>query len=210
MNAAALTAITDLVLAAETLFLAGRLGEMPKARFSAAGYWSIAMLLLGVAAFLGGIDHGFFETAQLPRYWIERPNWIVLAAMTWCVLMTAATQFLSPRLQHWALAFGAVQFAADSMLALRVDRFLVVILNYTPVMILMLVLNLIGLRKRLGSPDMVAGILILFAASAVQALKVDTFAPLDRNGLYHLIATVGVVFLYRGGRRLNRGVVVGC
>jgi len=32
---------------------------------------------------------------------------------------------------------------------------------------------------------------------------VDVFAPLDRNGLYHLLSMIGVVFLYSGGVRLN-------
>ncbi len=203
MTAAALTAITDLVLAAEVLFLAGRLTAFPKARFSAAWFWSAVLLLLGIAALLGGIDHGFFETANLPRYWIERPNWIVLAAMTWCVLMTISMQFFSPRLQRIVLVVGMVQFIIDAILALRIDSFLVVILNYTPVMVLMLILNCIGLRKGLGSPAMIAGILILFAGSAIQALGVDAFSPLDHNGLYHVVCMLGAAFLYEGGRRLR-------
>jgi hypothetical protein len=203
MSAVSITAITDLMLAAEALFLAGRMTAFQKTRFSASWYWSGVLLLLGVAAFLGGIDHGFFETGRLDRYWIERPNWIVLAAMTWCVLMTAGTQFLSTRVQRILLVSGAVQFLTDAILALRIDSFLVVIVNYAPVMILMLILNFIGLRKRLGSPSMIAGILILFAASAVQALAVDVFSPLDRNGLYHVICMAGVVFLYAGGRHLK-------
>jgi hypothetical protein len=50
---------------------------------------------------------------------------------------------------------------------------------------------------------MVAGILILFAASGIQAAGVDVFMPLDRNGLYHLLSMLGVVFLYCGGVRLK-------
>jgi hypothetical protein len=89
------------------------------------------------------------------------------------------------------------------MLALGIDSFLVAILNYAPVMLLLLVLNGIGLRRGTGSLGMMAGILILAAGSLVQALKVDVFSPLDRNGLYHVVSMIGVAFLYRGGLRLR-------
>jgi hypothetical protein len=70
-------------------------------------------------------------------------------------------------------------------------------------MLLLLVMSLTGLRSRRGSPQMVAGILILFAASGIQAAGVDVFSPLDRNGLYHLLSMVGVAFLYFGGTQLR-------
>jgi hypothetical protein len=78
-----------------------------------------------------------------------------------------------------------------------------VILNYSPIMLLFLVMNVIGLRSGRGSRPMIGGILILFLASAIQAAGINTFTPLDRNGLYHVVSMIGVVFLYRGGMRLS-------
>ena len=75
MTALAITAITDFLLAGEAFFLAGRLSSKSKDRFSAAWYFSGVLLLLGVAALLGGIDHGFFQPANLPRYVIQRSDW---------------------------------------------------------------------------------------------------------------------------------------
>ena len=204
MTSAAVTAITDLILAAEVLFLAGRMSATPKARFSAAWFWSGVLLLLGVAALIGGIDHGFVELSNLPRYWIERPNWMVLAAMTFCVLMTAAAQFFSPRTRRIVLLLGFVQFAADTIAILSIDSFLVVILNYAPILTLLLAMNLIGLKNGSGSWQMSAGVVVMFAAAAIQAAGVDALSPLDHNGLYHLVSMIGVAFLYLGGRRLKR------
>src|ERR1039458_2397070 len=195
MTAQAITSITDLLLAAEVFFLAGRMTRKPKDRLSAAWYFSGVLLLLGVAALLGGIDHGFFDPANIPRYLIQRSDWIVLGGVTFCLLMTTAKQFFPPAGQRVVLFAALVQFAADPAAALLVDSFLVVILNYAPVMLLLLVMSLTGLRSRRGSPQMVAGILILFAASGIQAAGVDVFSPLDRNGLYHLLSMVGVAFL---------------
>jgi hypothetical protein len=203
MTALAITSITNFLLAAEVLFLAGRMSGRPKARFSAAWYFSGVLLLLGVAALLGGIDHGFFEPANMPRYLIQRSDWIVLGGVTFCLLMTTAKQFFPPAVQRVVLVAAVVQFAANAVVVLLVDSFLDVILNYGPVMLLLLIASLIGLRSGRGSRQLVAGILILFAASGIQAAGVDVFAPLDRNGLYHLLSMIGVVFLYSGGVRLN-------
>jgi hypothetical protein len=203
MTALAITSITNFLLAAEVFFLAGRMSRMPKARFSAAWYFSGVLLLLGVAALLGGIDHGFFEPANIPRYLIQRSDWIVMGGVTLCLLMTVAKQFLPPAVQRVVLFAAVVQFAAYSAAVLFVDSFLVVILNYAPVMLLLLVMSFSGLRSGRGSMQMVAGILILFAASGIQAAGVDVFSPLDRNGLYHLVSMVGVALLYLGGVRLR-------
>jgi hypothetical protein len=198
LTALAVTAITDFVLAGEVLFLAGLMAGIRKARFSAAWYWAGTMLLLGLGALLGGIDHGFFGPAGLPRYFIQRANWIVLGGMTFCLLMATAKQFFSPAIERVFLIAGIIQFTADTMAVLTIDSFLDVILNYLPVIVLLLVMSCIG-----GSWHMIAGIVIQFAASAIQAIGVDALSPLDHNGLYHVVSMVSVVFLYLGGKRLK-------
>lgn len=191
------------MLAGEVFFFAGMLARMPKSRFSAAWFWSGMMILLGLGAMLGGIDHGIFQGQGLSRYPIERSNWLVLGAMTFFLLMTTATQFFSRKVRRLFLIIGIIQFTADAIFVLSVDSFLDVILNYAPVIILLLAMNFINLKNGTGSWDMITGILIMFAASGIQALGIDVLSPLDRNGLYHLVTMVGVVFFYRGGRRLR-------
>ncbi len=203
MNGVTITSITNFMLASEVFFVAGMLVQLPKARFSAAWFWAAALSLLGLAALLGGIDHGFFEGAGLSRYFIQSADWIVLGLMTFCMLMTVATQFFSRKAQRFFLIFGMIQFAVNTIVVLLIDSFLDVILNYAPVMILLLAMNMIGLKKGTGSWQLIVGILILFTASAVQALGIDWFSPLDRNGLYHLTTMLGVIFLYLGGLRLQ-------
>jgi hypothetical protein len=100
MTAQAITAITDLLLAGEAFFLAGRMSRTPKDRLSAAWYLSGVLLLLGVAAFPGGIDHGFFEPANMPSYLIQRSDWIVLGTVTFCLLITTAKQIFPPKVQR--------------------------------------------------------------------------------------------------------------
>lgn len=203
MTAEAITAITDFLLAAEAFFLAGRMTARPKDRFSAAWYFSGVLLLLGVAALLGGIDHGFVRPANLNRYLIQRSDWMVLGGVTFCLLMTTAKQFFPPKWQRVAWIVATVQFAGYAAAVLLADSFAVVVLNYSPIMLLLLAMNIAGLRRGLGSRHMIAGILILFLASGIQAAGVNTFTPVDRNGLYHLVSMIGVAFMYLGGMRLT-------
>lgn len=206
MNALAITSITNFILAGQVLFLAGMLVRMPKILLSAAWFWAGAMTLLGIAALIGGIDHGFFEQSGIPRYFIQRCNWIVLGAMTFFVLMTTARQFFSPAVQRFFLILGIAQFVVNTVVVLSIDSFLDVILNYAPALVLLLAMNFIGLTDGSGSWNMIAGIVLVFTASAIQAIGIDVFTPLDRNGLYHLLSMVSAIFLYRGGTQF-RGTV---
>ena len=203
MTVLAVTSITNILLASLVFFLAGRMSRIPKNRFSAAWYFTGVLLLLGVAALIGAVDHGFVEPARLPRYVIQRADWIVLGGVTFCLLMTTAKQFFDPSLQRILLIAAVVQFAADSLAVLLVDSFLDVILNYAPVMLLLLAMNILTLKSRTGSIHMIAGILILSVASAIQAAGWDALSPLDRNGVYHVVSMLGVVFLYLGGITLK-------
>ena len=203
MTDLAVTSITNFLLASLVFFLAGMIVQVPKERFSAAWFWGFTMTMLGLGALLGGIDHGFFEIPGLPRYAIQRADWVVLGLVTFGVLMTAATQFFSRQVFRGFLVFGVSQWVVYSIIALFVDSFLVVIINYAPVMIFLLVMSALGLKSGLGSRQMITGIVILFVASGIQAAGLDTFSPVDRNGVYHLLSMVGVYFLYLGGRKLK-------
>jgi hypothetical protein len=203
MGTLAITSITNFILASELFFLAGLMVKTPKARFSAAWFWSGAMFALASSALIGGIDHGFVEPAGLSRYFIQRPNWIVVGAATFCMLLATARQFFPPRWQRPALILGTIEFIVFAIAVLLVGDFRIVIVNYVPVMLLLLLMSIRGLKDGTGSWQMIAGVLVLLVASAVQALDVDLLNPLDQNGLYHTISIVGVLFMYWGGQRLK-------
>jgi hypothetical protein len=206
MNAFAVTSMTDFILSCEVLFFAGMLAQIRKARYSAVWFWSGMMLLLGLATLAGGIDHGFFQQAGLSRYFIQKLTWILMGLMTFFLLMTTASQFYSARTRRIILVFGIVQFIAYTAAILRIASFMVVIVNYAPVMLWLLVMCVIHMKKNSGFGSLIAGIVILFVASGIQRTHIDIFNPVDQNGLYHIISMVGIIFMYLGGKRLKNSL----
>lgn len=203
MDRLAITSITNFMLASELFFLAGMMARTPKARFSAAWLWTAAMLALATSALLGGIDHGFVESAGMDRFAIQRLNWLVMGLVTLLTLLATARQFLAPRWLRPVLVVGLLQLAVYAAVILLAGSFLVVAVSYAPVVVLLLVLSARGLRDGTGSWQLIVGVVVLLVATAVQVARVDTFAPLDHDGLYHVIAMAGAPFLYWGGQRLK-------
>jgi len=185
--------------------VSGLLIARPKTARSAIWYWQFALVALAFAALIGGTSRAFFagrdQAATLAL--MVRAVWLLVGLLTLFAFLTAAEQFLEPPWRGWARVVAALQFAAFVPMALLLDNFLVVIGNYVPVMLLFLFLNVRARARGTGTWAMSIGIAAAFAASAMSAAGVDTFTPLDRNGLYHVGMMVAVLFFYRGGLGLN-------
>lgn len=205
LSALAITSITNFILASEAFFLAGLFVARAKARFSAAWFWQWALLGLASTALLGGIDHGFFEVfGQIPvRKVIEHTNWFLIGLLTLAVFLTTVQQFVRPAWRKYLYALAGLQLAVYTAAILLMDNFLIVMANYAPVMLWLLVCSVRGVKSGTGTWAMVLGIVIAFAASGIQAAQVDVFSPFDRNSLYHFGMMLALVFLYRGGLRLS-------
>ena len=122
-----------------------------------------------------------------------------MGGVTFCLLMTTARQFWPPAVQRIALIVAVIQFAVDTAAVLWIESFLGCDPELRPGHVAAAGNECRRPSEWQGSPHMIAGILILFAASAIQAARVDVFSPLDHNGLYHLLSMIGVGFLYAGG-----------
>ena len=205
LTALAITSITNFILASEAFFLCGLFMARPKARYSAAWFWQLALLALASTALLGGIDHGFFEVfGQIPvRKVIEHTNWFIIGLLTLMVFLTTVQQFVRPAWRRGLYALAGVQLAVFTLAILFVDNFLVVMVNYAPVMVWLLVASVRGVKSGTGTWAMSLGILLAFVASGLQAAGVDVFSPFDRNSLYHFGMMLALVCFYRGGLRLG-------
>jgi hypothetical protein len=202
-----ITSITNFILASEIFLFAGLLLGKDIKRISAASFWGAALLFLGLGALFGGINHGFFEIseerADMQKV-AQQLTWISLGIMTFFIFLTAAFQFWSHKVRRIIIIVASIQLLGYAVAITFINNFLIVILNYAPVMLLFLILQFIGLKDGRGSILLIIGIIIGGIASGLQAGKVDYFSPLDRNGLYHVVMMVSAVFLYLGGLKLKR------
>jgi hypothetical protein len=195
------TSITNFVAAGEAFLAAGYLLGRIDLSATAACCWGLAMLFLALGLLIGGIDHGFFEQKMdsRGRMIMQKATWICIGIMTFFTLLTALYRFASVGWHIPVAIIGFVQFLIFCFFAVRIHKYLVVIINYAPILLLLLVLNLIGLPSGSGSWWFITGILISIAASGLQALGVDNFSPVDRNGLYHIVTMGAIIFFFIGG-----------
>jgi hypothetical protein len=201
-----LTAITNFIWASELFLFAGLLLGQRWPHDSAAFLWALVMLAMGVSAFIGGIDHGFFEPKgeSASRVVVQKATWIAIGGLTVLIVLAVARQFAPPAWFRYIVCLGLVHFAVFVVAALRARTFAVVVINYSPVIVTMLVLNVAGTRHGSGSWQMTLGVVLSGVATLAEALGVHILSPIDRNGLYHIILMVAAVFLFLGGFRLKR------
>lgn len=208
MTAQFVTATTNFAMALELAFFSGLLfGTRPDAG-SARWYWSVILLLLAVAALLGGLDHGFLETRGVygEVTALTKPTWLLMGLVTFLTLLSGGRQFLRRRPRQLLNLLAALQLIAFVVSLWLTESFALVIANYLPVVLLFMAahtFHVVRPDSDKGSLLLVAGLAILVGGSAVQALAIDRFSPLDRNGLYHVIAMAGIPFLYFGGLKLT-------
>lgn len=203
MQPLAITAITNFILACQVFFLAGLSLHGPRRPFSARWFWSLLIIFLGTSTLIAGIDHGFFEMAGLPRYWVERTNWTILGLVTLGLWLVSARQFFAERFFPFFLGAAVLQWGVYTAMLWMTGTFLLVVVNYLPALLFLLVMNTLGIRTTTGSWQMSAGIGLLLVASAVQASGWSVFSPLTHDGLYHLIAMPAIFLMYAGARFLK-------
>ena len=202
------TALTDFLLAGESLLFAGLLFGRAEAPFSARWFWAAALAGLGLSALLGGIDHGFLEggawtgRAHPAHAVVRRLTGLTVGLLSGCTLLCLGREFFPGQPPALFAVLAGAWFLLFAALYLPRAPFHLALACYAPVLLLFLALNLLRPGGR-GSPLLAAGLGLAVLSSALQAARVDRFHPFDRNGLYHLVLMASAVFLYAGGPQLS-------
>lgn len=200
----ALSALTDVILASIQAFAAGLLFRPGLRSTSAGGLWAWTMTLIAVVFLVGAIDHGFFEPVDHPLHPVLMSvNRALVAVVSFLMVAVAAVRFLGPRARRVALAAAAVVNGTVAILVFLSDNFFIVIAGYSTALLVLLALNVAGLRRGTGSPAMIAGIVITFVASALPLTGYAGIAGLGIYATYHLALMPAVVAFYFAGRALD-------
>ena len=202
-----MTLLTDLLLGGLGLVLARSLWRQARSSaYPAAKWWSLALLATGIAALAGGIWHGFHHR------WSPLTGWLLWRLTVWsvglgsCAMLIATFQArVHPPLRQRLQTLAVIEFALYGLWMLGHGDFLWVIADYAPAMLVVLGLHGWAFARRRLPADgwMVAGVIVSFAAAAVQALELAPHPRFNHNDLYHLIQMGALACFYRGARGLR-------
>lgn len=198
-----MTFVTDLILALEGFVVGHILFWNLSKKFDKEYYklWSMSFLFLGVGSLFGGLYHGLSPNEAtypfIKNFWPISVFSIGLASY-YMLLSIVCEFFYSHKKMLYLLAFLKlglfIFFAVTSGL-----KFFVVICDYAPVLILLLIMNLYSYLKtrRQSYLQMVIGIIISLLGSFVQMSHLGFSQSLNHNDIYHIIEMVALFVMYR-------------
>lgn len=171
--------------------------------------WVLFFGSIAVASLSGGTVHEFFLDESTFGHRILWPTTLlamgVAAASAW-VLTGCISQSMA-RVKRWAF-FAVFTFLSYSAVVLfNSQRFTVVILNYMPAMVALLVANIREYMRTHSTPFLLVtgGILVTFVAAFIQqtgrGIHPNYF---NHNATYHLVQALGLLMLFKGAKGLTR------
>ncbi|HVR38736.1 MAG TPA: hypothetical protein VMU84_06545 [Thermoanaerobaculia bacterium] len=196
-----MTALTDAILAAWTLLLAIALFRHANGRKPVV-LWAWAFVALTVSSLDGVAYHGYrmrFGFTVIVLLWKIVP--VATGIATLCLGAAAAIAWLAPRARRVAITLLVLEFVACLIAAALSNDFLVVVIDYAPVMIAILIGSIAHWSER-AARFIAAGVVVSFIAAGVQisSLQIGRF---DHNDIFHVIQMIAMYLLYRGGAQLR-------
>jgi hypothetical protein len=167
--------------------------------------WAAAFVGLAVAAFSGGTHHGGAQVLGPSLLAVTWKITLYAIGVVSLALSCAATMAeFRGRLRRVLIGLAVTKFVAYAVWMSQHDAFVYAILDYAPALLYVLVLQAWAWsRNEESGPWIVAGVLVSFAAAAVQQSGFALHQHFNHNDLYHVIQIAGVYLLYRGGRLLR-------
>lgn len=194
-----LVSITDFVLALLCIFLSGILYGKSKS-FSMSNYSAKLILFIffvGMAAFMGGLDHGFFQPID-QRFIPTTLTYLFIAFATFFLFTSTIQTFFSIKIGKILSIIAYLQLTFFIVISFYMHNFIIVVANYSPILLLFFILNTIHIKANKANKYFVATCITIILATLVQTfgLQVSTF--LNGDTLYHLIAMIAYVIYYFG------------
>lgn len=207
------TAITDLILALQSLAAIVMLKRTPVKRPMWTDVWTTFFGLLCLASFLGAVVHGIRMSSSFQNaIWgtIYLALGLIMALFTVAAVTMTWNQELSRRIVPFCLAIAIVFFAITQLWS---DSFLLFVVYEAISMIVALTLYsaCFWLRRERGSAFLAAGVMVGIAAALVDAqasLQVTMIWTFDNHGLFHLVQMLSLLLIMIGIQMSHRTILV--
>jgi hypothetical protein len=201
-----MTLFTDYLLAGVVLYFALRLqGLWRDGRQLSVRLWAGAFFASSLAAASGGTYHGFRPfLGETGAFLLWKATILAIGLTGLLMVCSMAMAVLRGRWRRALVGLAAVQFLLYLGWMAGHDAFIYVILDYVPALLCILFLQLYdGWRTGARSaPWLAGGVVMSFAAAAIQASGFTLHRHFNHNDLYHVVQLGAFYLLYRGGALL--------
>lgn len=200
--------LTDYAIALECAILCALASRWQTPSHALRRWWIVFFASIGAGALFGGTVHGFFLDERTLGYRILWPATLLALGVTsmtmWFVGATAALQ--EPRATWLRRAAVAALLVYATVVLFADSRFVVAIAMYLPATVFLLItLCVLYARQRTRALAIgIAGLLLTFAAAAVQQLRIAVHPVyFNHNALYHVMQGIALAMIYVGARSLT-------
>ena len=163
-----------------------------------------------MASLTGGTVHGFFLDQSTFGYRILWPTTLiaigVTAATVWVLIGFSISKSMDS-VKKWAFFAVMIFLIYSTVVLFYSQRFTIVILNYVPAMVALLVVNIREYVRTSSTPYLlvIGGILVILVAACIQQAGLGIHPNyFNHNSTYHLVQALGLLLLFKGAKGLPR------
>ena len=197
INALELVSISDFALSIVCLFLAGLTLGNGKTNKSPDTYLGFFIIFIGLSAFMGGLNHGFFEPLD-QSYYPKLLTYIFAAGGTFCIFSYTIKVFTKGKVANILTIISYVQLVGFVLATFYIDNFILVIGNYAPILFFFFIMNFLNFKRGKREQYFSLFFLIMTLGTFVQVAKIDASELINNSTLFHSIVLVGYFILYVG------------
>lgn len=197
INALELVSISDFALSIVCLFLAGLTlgnGKTNKSPDNSLGFF---ILFIGLSAFMGGLNHGFFEPLN-QSYYPRLLTFIFAAGGTFCIFNYTIKVFTKGKTAYVLTIISYIQLVGFVLATCYVNNFMLVIGNYAPILFFFFIMNVLNLKNGKREQYFSLFFLIMTLGTIVQVTKISVSDLINNSTLFHTIVLIGYIILYFG------------
>ena len=197
INALELVSISDFSLAIVCLFLAGLTLGNHKTNKSPDNALGFFILYGGLSAFMGGLNHGFFEPLD-QSYYPKLLTYIFAAGGTFCIFSYTIKVFTKGKVANILTFISYVQLVGFVLATFYIDNFILVIGNYAPILFFFFIMNVINFKKGKKEKYFTFFCIVMNLGTCVQLTKINISELIHSSTLFHVIILFGYIIMYYG------------
>lgn len=197
INALELVSISDFALSIVCLFLAGLTLGSEKTNKTPDNFIGFFILFVGLSAFMGGINHGFFQPLQ-QSYYPKLFTYIFAAGGTFCIFSYTIKVFTKGRIANILTIVSYIQFVGFVLASFYINDFLLVIGNYGPILLFFFLMNVINFKKGKKEKYFTFFCIVMNVGTFVQVAKINISELINNSTLFHIIVLFGYIIMYFG------------